>query len=63
MCVIFTYTDCPAADICSATCMASLLSEQMSVKASQTLGKINLNIWVSAALIAQWERLDRVMKI
>lgn len=42
---------------------ACFQNSQMSVKVSQTLGKINLIIWVSSAFIAQWERLDRVMKM
>lgn len=36
---------------------ACFRGRQLSVKVSQTLGKINLDIWVSSVLIAQWERL------
>lgn len=35
---------------------ACFRSSQLSVKLSQTLGKLNLNIWVSSAFIAQWAR-------
>lgn len=42
---------------------ACFWSSQMSVKVPQTLGKINQNIWVSSAFIAQWERLNKVMKV